>query len=156
MPTHGIFTVDTLSPALGHLVLTADEPPCDIYNPFLYNISGATRPNSVTTACFTSRDGSASAKLHELLRQASGFFMTGGDQQKYESFWKGTPVAAALSSPPAGAVAAATGAARRAASRHAARPVPVALRRRAVPVGRGARGRAARRVGCPPRTAELW
>ena len=86
------------------LVLTADEPPCDIYNPFLYNISGATRPNSVTTACFTSRDGSASAKLHELLRQASGFFMTGGDQQKYESFWKGTPVAAALSSPPAGAV----------------------------------------------------
>ena len=41
------------------LVLTADEAPCDIYNPFLFNMSGlsspAARPNSVTTACFTSR-----------------------------------------------------------------------------------------------------
>ena len=41
------------------LVLTADEAPCDIYNPFLFNMSGlsspAVRPNSVTTACFTSR-----------------------------------------------------------------------------------------------------
>ena len=86
------------------LVLTADEPPCDIYNPFLYNMSGTTRPNSVTTACFTSRDGAASTTLHALLARASGLFMTGGDQQKYESFWKGTPVAAALSSQSSGAV----------------------------------------------------
>lgn len=86
------------------LVLTADEPPCDIYNPFLLNISGSKKPNSVTTACFTAPSGSSSKTLRRLLLQASGYFMTGGDQQKYEKFWKGTPVAQALSNPPMGAV----------------------------------------------------
>ena len=86
------------------LVLTADEPPCDIYNPFLLNITGSKKPNSVATACFTAPSGSSSKTLRRLLIQASGYFMTGGDQQKYESFWKGTPVAQALSNPPIGAV----------------------------------------------------
>ena len=80
------------------LVLTADEAPCDIYNSFLYNMSGSTQPNSVTTACFTARSGSNSTKLQQLLAHASGIFVTGGDQSKYLDFWKDTPIAAALSS----------------------------------------------------------
>lgn len=80
------------------LVLTADSAPCDIYNPFLYNMSGAVRPNSVSTACFKSRAGASSAKLGALLRGASGLFVTGGDQSKYYEYWRGTAVADALSS----------------------------------------------------------
>ena len=84
------------------LVLTADAPPCDIYNAFLYNMSGldgSQRPNSVTTACFTNRSGAspASPRLQRLLDGAAGLFVTGGDQAKYLDFWRGTPVAAALS-----------------------------------------------------------
>lgn len=80
------------------LVLTADAAPCDIYNPFIYNMSSARTPNSVTTACFTSRDGSSSKKLKALLDGASGLFVTGGDQSKYYDYWRGTAVAEALSS----------------------------------------------------------
>ena len=84
------------------LVLTADAAPCDIYNAFLYNMSGlaaSDRPNSVTTACFTNRSGAspASPRLQRLLDGAAGLFVTGGDQAKYLEFWRGTPVAAALS-----------------------------------------------------------
>jgi hypothetical protein len=79
------------------LVLTADDAPCDIYNSFLLNMTGAVQPNSVTTACFTSRDGSSSTKLKSLLDGASAFFITGGDQSKYYSYWKDTVVATALS-----------------------------------------------------------
>ena len=82
------------------LVLTADEAPCDIYNPFLHNMTDSVQPNSVTTACFTSRKGSASAKLGALLDGASGIFITGGDQSKYYTFWQGTPVSAVFSRRP--------------------------------------------------------
>lgn len=91
------------------LVLTADPAPCDIYNKFLYNMSGiapAVRPNSVTTACFTSRAGANTppARLVRLLAVAdgggaSGIFITGGDQSLYYEYWRGTAVAAALSDP---------------------------------------------------------
>jgi cyanophycinase-like exopeptidase len=79
------------------LVLTADDAPCDIYNEFLFNMTGTVQPNSVTTACFTSRDGSSNTKLQKLLNGASAFFITGGDQSNYFNFWKDTPVALALS-----------------------------------------------------------
>ena len=81
------------------LVLTADEPPCDIYNLFLLDMNGThTKPNSVMTACFTSRAGASDAKLQTLLSGASAIFVTGGDQAKYYDFWANTSVAATLSS----------------------------------------------------------
>ena len=73
------------------LVLTADEPPCDIYNLFLLDMNGThTKPNSVMTACFTSRAGASDAKLQTLLSGASAIFVTGGDQAKYYDFWANT------------------------------------------------------------------
>ena len=63
------------------LVLTADDAPCDIYNPFLLNMTGSVQPNSVTTACFTARTGSASTTLTALLDGAAGLFITGGEPQ---------------------------------------------------------------------------
>jgi cyanophycinase-like exopeptidase len=81
------------------LVLTADDAPWDIYNPFLFNMSGvATAPNSVTTARFTGREGASNSKLATLLSGASLLFVTGGDQSKYYDYWRNTPVSVALSS----------------------------------------------------------
>ena len=81
------------------LVLTCDEAPWDIYNPFLFNMSDvATSPNSVTTARFTGREGASSAELAGLLHGASLIFITGGDQSKYFTYWRDTAVSEALSS----------------------------------------------------------
>ena len=60
-------------------------------------MTGSHQPNSVTTACFTSRTGSSNDKLLSLLDGAAAFFITGGDQSKYYQYWRGTPVADALS-----------------------------------------------------------
>lgn len=80
------------------LVLTADNEPCDIYNKFFYSqVANSTRPNSVTTACFTSRNGSFSKKLQRLLNNAAGVFLTGGDQAKYYEFWRHSPVSETIS-----------------------------------------------------------
>ena len=81
------------------LVLTADDPPWDIYNPFLLNMTGVSpAPNSITTARFTARSGAADAKLATLLDGAAAIFLTGGDQSKYYTYWQGTAVSDALSS----------------------------------------------------------
>ena len=83
------------------VVLTADDDPCDIYNSFLLNQTGTIHPpNSVTTICFTSRDGAKLDKTTELLQQASVVFITGGDQAKYYQFWQDTPVSKLLASTP--------------------------------------------------------
>jgi cyanophycinase len=81
------------------LVLTADEPPCDIYNDFIYrnlSVPVASPPNSVTTICFTARDGAMLPKTEELLKGASAVFLTGGDQSKYFDFWRDSPVSRLL------------------------------------------------------------
>jgi|TARA_B110000008_G_scaffold256744_1_gene274397 cyanophycinase len=72
------------------LVLTADSAPCDIYNKFIYDLKP--KPNSVTTICFTSRDGSYIKKTEDLIKGASVVFITGGDQAKYYNFWKDTVI----------------------------------------------------------------
>ena len=72
------------------LVLTADSAPCDIYNKFIYGLEP--KPNSVTTICFTSRDGSYLKRTEELIKEASVVFITGGDQAKYFKFWKDTVI----------------------------------------------------------------
>ena len=72
------------------LVLTADSAPCDIYNTFIYGLEP--RPNSVTTICFTSRDGSYLKRTEALIKEASVVFITGGDQAKYFQFWKDTVI----------------------------------------------------------------
>jgi beta-aspartyl-peptidase (threonine type) len=77
------------------VVLTADAAPCDIYNPLLLNLTSG-GINSVTTICFTSRAGALLPRTAQLLRAAAGVFVTGGDQFKYYSMWRGTPVATLL------------------------------------------------------------
>ncbi len=65
------------------VVLTADpvDTPCDLYNDFIYNLSGvALRPRSVTTICFANRSDSYDPQTAVLLEGASMVFMTGGDQ----------------------------------------------------------------------------
>ena len=85
------------------VILTADpeDTPCDLYNSFIMNLTNVeSAPNSVTTICFTSREGSFLNRTAELLSSAAAVFFTGGDQGKYYSFFKDSPVALLLPSVP--------------------------------------------------------
>lgn len=81
------------------LVLTADpaSTPCDLYNEFIWNLTGVShRPNSVTTICFNARAGAFDRRTVALLAGASAVFMTGGDQSLYYKFWNDSPVSLLL------------------------------------------------------------
>lgn len=51
---------------------------------------------SIRTFVFTDRKASTDPVLLEVLKNADGIFLAGGDQSNYVRFWKGTPVEAAL------------------------------------------------------------
>jgi len=51
---------------------------------------------SASTLIFHSRDDSSNAFVLDTMRAASSIFIAGGDQWKYVSMWKGTPVGAAI------------------------------------------------------------
>jgi len=68
-----------------------------IYNDFIFDLPGGhVKPNSVTTACFTGRNGSYSAQLRALFDGASMIFITGGDQNLYYDYWRDSSVSDAL------------------------------------------------------------
>jgi beta-aspartyl-peptidase (threonine type) len=76
------------------VVLTADpDDDWDLYNAYLLKFGLL---NSVTTIGFTSRDGSFQPEVAATLRGAAGIFFTGGDQRKYELWWRNSPVSSAI------------------------------------------------------------
>lgn len=66
----------------------------DGYHDYLFTKLGGV--DSVETILFHDRRASTDARVLALLRAADGIFFAGGDQGKYVTFWKDTPVAAAL------------------------------------------------------------
>ena len=81
------------------VVLTADpeDTPCDLYNPFIYNMSSVNKqPRSVTTICFTNRSLSFHPRTAQILASASAVFFTGGDQYKYYTYFRDSPVSQLL------------------------------------------------------------
>ena len=82
------------------VVLTADaeDTPCDLYNEYIYDnltyssTNNITRPRSVTTICFASRNVSFDSRTKVLLETAAAVFITGGDQAKYYEYWRNSPI----------------------------------------------------------------
>jgi beta-aspartyl-peptidase (threonine type) len=52
--------------------------------------------DSVETIKFNTASAARDPRVLEIIAQADGIFLAGGDQARYVNFWKGTPVAAAL------------------------------------------------------------
>ena len=65
----------------------------DAYDPYIYAMGGVT---SVETIVIPSRGAASDPFVLERIRGADALFIAGGDQEDYLSFWKGTPVQAAL------------------------------------------------------------
>jgi len=66
----------------------------DGYNDYLFTkIGGA---DSVESIVFHNRTAATDPRVLEIIAQADGIFLAGGDQSKYVTYWKDTPVAAAL------------------------------------------------------------
>lgn len=86
------------------VVLTADaeDTPCDLYNEYIYDnltyssTNNITRPRSVTTICFASRNVSFASRTQVLLETAAAVFITGGDQAKYYEYWRNSPVSSLM------------------------------------------------------------
>ncbi len=66
----------------------------DGYNDYIYSKIGGV--DSVETLLFHNRAASDDPKVLEIIRNADGIWLAGGDQARYITFWKGTPVATAL------------------------------------------------------------
>lgn len=66
----------------------------DGYNDYLFTRIGGV--DSVETVVFHNRAAAADPRVLEIIARADGIFLAGGDQSKYVTYWKGTPVASAL------------------------------------------------------------
>lgn len=66
----------------------------DGYNDYLFTKIGGV--DSVETLVFHDRSASTDSRVLEIIAHADGIFLAGGDQSKYVTYWKGTPVATAL------------------------------------------------------------
>ncbi len=65
----------------------------DAYNPY---VNGLCKLNSVATLIIKDRKGAQKPKVADIIRHAEAIFIAGGDQSRYEDFWRGTPVADAI------------------------------------------------------------
>jgi cyanophycinase len=65
----------------------------DDYNAY---VNGLCKLNSVSTLIIPDRQAAVDAHVFDIIRQAEAIFIAGGDQARYVSFWKTTPVQDAI------------------------------------------------------------
>jgi len=66
----------------------------DGYNDYVFTKIGGV--DSVESIKFNDASAASDPRVLEIIAQADGLFMAGGDQARYVNYWKGTPVGAAL------------------------------------------------------------
>jgi len=66
----------------------------DGYNDYVFTKIGGV--DSVETIRFNDASAAHDPRVLEIVARAEGIFLAGGDQAKYITYWKGTPVAAAI------------------------------------------------------------
>jgi len=66
----------------------------DGYNDYVFTRIGGV--DSVETIRFNDASAARDPRVLEIIARADGIFLAGGDQSKYVTYWKGTPVGAAL------------------------------------------------------------
>jgi len=80
-----------LNRANGGDVLILRASGSDGYNDYFYSELGINL-NSVETIVFENAIASSDSYIHQKITQAEAIWFAGGDQSKYISFWKGTPI----------------------------------------------------------------
>lgn len=77
----------------GHFVILRASGADDLQKELYHDVGGVA---SVQTLVFHSRAAASDPQVLEIVRQADGIFLAGGDQANYVRFWKGTPLNALL------------------------------------------------------------
>ena len=77
----------------GHFVILRASGGDDLQKELYHDVGGVA---SVQTLVFHSRAAASDPQVLEIVRQADGIFIAGGDQANYVRFWKGTPLNALL------------------------------------------------------------
>ena len=77
----------------GHFVILRASGADDLQKELYHDVGGVA---SVQTLVFHSRAAASDPQVLEVVRQADGIFIAGGDQANYVRFWKGTPLNALL------------------------------------------------------------
>jgi beta-aspartyl-peptidase (threonine type) len=73
----------------GHFVILRASGDDDLQKELYTEVGGVT---SVQTLVFHSRAAASDTAVLDIVRQADGIFIAGGDQSNYVRFWKGTPL----------------------------------------------------------------
>lgn len=66
----------------------------DGYNDYIFTTIGGV--DSVETIKFNDASAASDPRVLDIIAKADGIFLAGGDQARYVTYWKGTPVGAAL------------------------------------------------------------
>jgi beta-aspartyl-peptidase (threonine type) len=77
----------------GHFLILRASGADDLQQELYRDVGGVA---SVQTLVFHSRAAASDPRVLEIVRQADGIFIAGGDQANYVRFWKGTPLNALL------------------------------------------------------------
>ncbi|MBS0214124.1 MAG: isoaspartyl peptidase/L-asparaginase [Proteobacteria bacterium] len=77
----------------GHIVVLRASMGGEIGEEFFHQVGGIA---SVETFVFKDRESSSDPAILAALRRADGIFIAGGDQSRYVRYWRGTPIAVAL------------------------------------------------------------
>lgn len=77
----------------GRIVILRASGRDEAQNEFFRDIGGIT---AAQTLVFEDRAAASDPRVLEILRQADGIFIAGGDQSRYVRYWKDTPLARAL------------------------------------------------------------
>lgn len=77
----------------GHFLILRASGADDLQKELYRDVGGVA---SVQTLVFHSRAAASDPRVLEIVRQADGIFIAGGDQANYVRFWKGTPLNALL------------------------------------------------------------
>ncbi|MEM7577733.1 MAG: cyanophycinase [Planctomycetota bacterium] len=68
----------------------------DGYNDYLFSELPGPAIDSVETFVFEGRSAASDAQVLQAVSQAEGIFFAGGDQSRYDDYWKGTPLEDAI------------------------------------------------------------
>lgn len=77
----------------GRIVILRASGTTEAQDEFFKDIGGIT---SAQTLVFSDRSAASDPKVLEIVRNADGLFLAGGDQSNYVNYWKGTPLNQAI------------------------------------------------------------
>ncbi|MEQ9461476.1 MAG: Type 1 glutamine amidotransferase-like domain-containing protein [Phycisphaeraceae bacterium] len=81
-----------LNRAAGGDIVVIRASGSDGYNDYFYSDLPGTQPNSVETLVFRSRTDAFNSFAIDKLQNAEAIFIAGGDQSRYDDYWRNSPI----------------------------------------------------------------